>query len=60
MLARVRRFAGSFHRDTAGAMSVEKILILTVIALPILIILYAFRKTIVGWFQDQATQISPT
>ncbi|HUO07322.1 MAG TPA: hypothetical protein VM008_03250 [Phycisphaerae bacterium] len=34
-------------------MSVEKILILALIALPILIILILFKTTIVGWFTTQ-------
>jgi Na+-driven multidrug efflux pump len=40
-------------------MSVEKILILGLIALPIVVLLLAFRKTIVGWFQDQQNQLQP-
>ena len=42
------------HSDDAGAMSVEKVLILALIALPILIVLLLFRGKIVGWFNDQA------
>ena len=41
-------------------MSVEKILILAVIALPILIVLYAFRQTIEGWFTNQSSKLSDT
>ena len=40
-------------------MSVEKILILALIAVPILIILLLFRQTIVSWFQDQSGQLKP-
>lgn len=45
-------------RDEGGAMSVEKILILAVIALPILIILLAFRHTISDWFTTQSGTLS--
>jgi hypothetical protein len=38
-------------------MSVEKILILALIALPILIILIAFKGTIIGWFSGQQSQL---
>jgi Flp pilus assembly pilin Flp len=48
------------HQDDRGAMSVEKVLILAVIALPILIVLYLFRQTIVGWFNDNARQLNNT
>lgn len=47
------------HGDDRGAMSVEKILILGLIALPIVIVLLAFRKTIVDWFTDQRQQLQP-
>ena len=49
----------SLHNDTRGAMSVEKILILGLIALPIIVILLAFRTTITGWFKDQTSQLTP-
>jgi Flp pilus assembly pilin Flp len=54
----VRRRLRRLHEDSRGAMSVEKILILGLIALPILIILFLFRKTIINWFQGQAGQLS--
>ena len=59
MMSLLRRFAGRLHRDTTGAMSVEKILILALIALPILIVLLIFRKKIVEWFNTQDTQLTP-
>ena len=59
MMSLLRRFAGRLHRDTTGAMSVEKILILALIALPILIVLLIFRKKIVDWFNTQDTQLAP-
>lgn len=50
------RFA-QLHSDQAGAMSVEKILILACIALPLLIVLYIFRTKITGWFQNQSNSL---
>jgi len=47
------------HDDQRGAMSVEKILILGLVALPIIIVLLAFRKTIVDWFVEQRQQLQP-
>ena len=49
----------ALHEDTSGAMSVEKILILALIAVPILIILLVFRNTITGWFSEQSGKLSP-
>jgi Flp pilus assembly pilin Flp len=45
------------HQDDAGAMSVEKILILALIAVPIIVLLVAFRRTIVGWFETEAARL---
>ena len=59
MMSTLRRFAARLHRDTTGAMSVEKILILALIALPILIVLLLFRRAIVEWFEDQSSQLQP-
>lgn len=47
------------HHNDHGAMSVEKILILGLIALPIIIILLIFRKLIINWFDDQKGQLQP-
>jgi len=58
MVSRIRQMARQLHTDTAGAMSVEKILILALIAIPILVILIAFKTTIIGWFQGQSDQLS--
>jgi Flp pilus assembly pilin Flp len=45
------------HQDESGAMSIEKILILALISLPLLIILYIFRGKIIGYFQTQTTSL---
>ncbi len=60
MLKKLKTQLLRLHRDERGAMSVEKILILAVIALPILIVLYAFRQTIEGWFTNQSSKLSDT
>ena len=52
-------FFRGLHQDTDGAMSVEKILILGLIALPIIVILLVFRGKIVTWFQDQENNLKP-
>jgi Flp pilus assembly pilin Flp len=57
-LKRLGAWLKQLDRDEGGAMSVEKILILAVIALPILIILLAFRHTISDWFTKQSNTLS--
>ena len=52
-------FIKRIHANTNAAMSVEKILILGLIALPIIIILLVFRKVIINWFDDQRNQLQP-
>lgn len=58
MLSRIKKALAALHRDERGAMSVEKVLILAIIALPILIVLFLFRQKIVGWFNDNASQLN--
>ncbi|HVS72974.1 MAG TPA: hypothetical protein VHQ47_17090 [Phycisphaerae bacterium] len=60
MLKRILQLLRTLDRDDAGAMSVEKILILAIIALPILIVLLLFRQKIEGWFNTQATSLDQT
>jgi len=59
MFDSMKRFARSLHKDTSGAMSVEKVLLLAMIAVPIVILLIAFKDKIKGWFNDQADQLKP-
>jgi Flp pilus assembly pilin Flp len=54
----LKQHLAAMHRDDRGAMSVEKVLILAIIALPILIALFGFRKLIVGWFEGKASQLN--
>lgn len=57
MKMRLKSFLSALHRDESGAMSVEKILILAAIALPILVVLYLFRNIIQGWFKEQSDSL---
>lgn len=59
LLRQVKTGLRALHDDTSGAMSVEKILILALIAVPILIVLLIFRGTIVSWFNQQSGQLQP-
>ena len=58
-IERIKRGLRALHEDTAGAMSVEKILILALIALPIIIALLLFRQRIIGWFSDKSSELQP-
>jgi len=57
MFANTRQFLKRLHRDDHGKMSVEMILLLALIALPIIILLAIFRDKIVGWFHKQSTDL---
>ena len=57
MIKRLKNRLKALHDDTGGAMSVEKILIIALIAVPILIVLLFFRKKFVGWFTDEANTL---
>ena len=57
MLQSVKRLLSQFHKDERGAMSVEMILILAIIGVPILILLYIFAKMIIGWFNTQSQDL---
>ena len=59
MFNRFRRQLRSLHDDTGGAMSVEKIMIIALIALPIIIALWVFRQKLVEWFNGQSDQLKP-
>ncbi|HVX84530.1 MAG TPA: hypothetical protein VH253_06910 [Phycisphaerae bacterium] len=60
MVKRMLETLQKLDRDDAGAMSVEKILILAIIALPILIVLLLFRQKIEGWFNQQSSTLDST
>jgi Flp pilus assembly pilin Flp len=58
MLTQLRKWINGLHENTDGAMSVEKILIIALIALPILIFLVLFRNNVEGWFNTQSTDLT--
>jgi Flp pilus assembly pilin Flp len=53
MLQKAKKFLQQLDADDAGAMSVEKILILAVIAVPLLIVIVLFAKKAIEWFRTQ-------
>ena len=57
MIKRLKAGLMKLHRDERGAMSVEKILILAIIALPILVVLFLFRQRIESWFTNQSGKL---
>jgi Flp pilus assembly pilin Flp len=59
MMKRIGRNLRALHEDTGGAMSVEKVMIIALISLPIVIALWLFRQTLVKWFSDQSDQLKP-
>lgn len=57
MLGKLKQRLLQFHNDDRGAMSVEMMLILAIVAIPVLILLYIFGKKIIAWFKDQDSQL---
>jgi Flp pilus assembly pilin Flp len=53
MFANLKNKLVALHKDEGGAMSVEMVLILAIIGIPILILLYIFAKKIITWFSEQ-------
>ena len=53
MLKKIKSALGRFHNDQRGAMSVEMMLILAIVAIPVLILLYIFGKKVIAWFGTQ-------
>ncbi len=56
-MGKLKKFMARLHQDESGAMSVEKILILALISVPILILLYVFKTWIVGEFTTQQDKL---
>lgn len=59
MIKRIGTRIRALHNDESGAMSVEKVMIIALIALPIVIALWLFRQKLVTWFSDQSDQLKP-
>ncbi len=45
------------HRDEAGAMSVEQVLILALVAVPIIVGVMLFKDKIKSWFTGQTDKL---
>jgi Flp pilus assembly pilin Flp len=56
-MTKIKSLLKRIHEDDSGAMSVEKILILGLIALPILIGLLYFRHKIAEYFNTQKSDL---
>jgi Flp pilus assembly pilin Flp len=50
MFGKTKALLTRLHRDDAGAMAVEKVLLIALIAIPLIVVLAIFRKTIESWF----------
>ena len=57
MIHELGRFVTRLDQDTSGKLSVEMILLLALISLPIIILLVAFRQKIIIWFRTQFGQL---
>lgn len=54
MIAKLRNVVQRVHRDDRGAMSIEKVLLIAVIVLPIVITLIAFRGKLMEMFKKKS------
>jgi Flp pilus assembly pilin Flp len=57
MLTHLKKSLAALHRDEAGAMKVEMILILILISLPLLVVLFLFRNKIIEYFQTSSDEL---
>ena len=57
MVRQAKAFLTRLHRDDTGAMAVEKVLLIALIALPLIITMVVFKNTIVKWFTGQQTEL---
>ena len=53
MLRKAKSLLSRLHRDDTGAMAVEKVLLIALIALPLIVGLAIFRDKIIGYFNTQ-------
>lgn len=57
-MGRLKKLMAGLHRDESGAMSVEKILILALVSIPlVLVLLYFMNSKLIPWFNGQADQL---
>ena len=57
MLKRIGQKLKDMYDDDSGAMSVEKIMIIALISLPIVLALFFFRRTLIQWFEGKSDQL---
>lgn len=57
MIRQAKSFLTRLHRNDTGAMAVEKVLLIALIAIPLILVLVLFKTKIVGWFTGQADQV---
>lgn len=57
MLHRIRSFFSKLHHNQDGKLSVEMILLIALIALPIILLLVLFRDKIITYFKGQSSQL---
>ena len=57
MIEKLKQAMLRLHRDDAGAMKVEMILILVLISLPLLVVLFLFRDKIINLFQTASDDL---
>ncbi len=57
MFAKLKNRLLALHKDDGGAMSVEMILILAIVGIPVLIAIYLFVKWLVEKFNSGAQQL---
>ncbi|HVT80440.1 MAG TPA: hypothetical protein VHM90_07270 [Phycisphaerae bacterium] len=57
MVAKIKQRLMQFHRDDRGAMSVEMMLILFIVAIPVVIALYFFGKWVLDKFNEKSTEL---
>ena len=54
MVNRFKDLMAHFHKNESGAMSVEKIMILVAISLPILLLIYLYRDKFIDLFKTKS------
>lgn len=57
MFHRIRSFFRKLHHNQDGKLSVEMILLIALIALPIILLLVLFRDKIISYFKGQSSQL---
>lgn len=59
MKSLIQRRAAAFLGDEQGDEGVNKVLIIALIAVPLILLLIAFKDTIIEWFQTETDKLNP-